>query len=853
MTLNVDGRAFAFSDSKVDHANGLYWSFDPNPDWTDGRHISLSATATVVPAEVTVSKFKVTPDNDRLTVKWRSKWTTRPPHCGFVLQWREGSSGAWVRREFAAHEGYSTQVIDNLKSGTSYQVRLLVKSGYVDIAPTQKANVTVKTTGSSGSSAHRPGETGNTSGALTARVAAAPAEHDGRKGFKVRIAFSAPVAAGAKKVLPTLRLDGAKVTRARRVGKRHDLWELRIRPRSHGAVTLTLPATADCAAKGAVCASNGRKLGSALTLTVPGPAALAVENGSALEGRDAAIAFRVSLSRRAAGAVTVDYATRDVSARAGEDYAAASGTLTFAPGERQKTVSVAVLDDAHDEGEELFKLALSNATGARIADAEAWGMIKNTDPLQQDWLARFGRAAAADAVAAVTARLETPRAAGSHLTVGGHRLSLDGSGTHPALAPATAGGPGGADWPAWSGDSGASRTMSGRELLLGTSFRAVLGGGAGARWTGWGQGASVSAFSGNAPGLSLSGETATGSLGMDYEHGRLLTGFAMTHSLGEGTAQGAGRRYALGSAVTTMLPYARYALTERVSAWGMAGTGSGRLTLDLDGGAAERYGADLAMTLAAVGVRGDLLRPAEPGGFALALKADAFWVRTESDVGLRTRRGEPRGGAGGGEPAAGGAGWLAQLRALRPPHALALGRARCFATTGATRRPGRASSSAPVSATRTRRGASMRRFASTGSRRMPRTATPNGACRDSSGSCRAPPGGASRPRSRRPGAWTPAARSGCGCCRTRPGWSPTTTRPCRAGWMRRWALGWRCSAAASRARPTWGWGSRTRRASCAWGGGSPRRAMPGTSRCASTRRGARPRTTTRPSTASASA
>ena len=37
------------------------------------------------------------------------------------------------------------------------------------------------------------------------------------------------------------------------------------------------------------------------------------------------------------------------------------------------------------------------------------------------------------------------------------------------------------------------------------------------------------------------------------------------------------------------------------------------------------------MTLAAAGVRGDLLTPAEAGGFALALKADAFWVRTESD------------------------------------------------------------------------------------------------------------------------------------------------------------------------------------------------------------------------------
>ena len=37
------------------------------------------------------------------------------------------------------------------------------------------------------------------------------------------------------------------------------------------------------------------------------------------------------------------------------------------------------------------------------------------------------------------------------------------------------------------------------------------------------------------------------------------------------------------------------------------------------------------MTLAATGVRGDLVKPAEAGGFALALKADAFWVRTESD------------------------------------------------------------------------------------------------------------------------------------------------------------------------------------------------------------------------------
>ena len=50
--------------------------------------------------------------------------------------------------------------------------------------------------------------------------------------------------------------------------------------------------------------------------------------------------------------VTVDWATADGTAKAGEDYLADAGTLTFAPGETEKTVAVAVLDDAHDEGEE---------------------------------------------------------------------------------------------------------------------------------------------------------------------------------------------------------------------------------------------------------------------------------------------------------------------------------------------------------------------------------------------------------------------------------------------------------------------------------------------------------------------
>ncbi len=393
-------------------------------------------------------------------------------------------------------------------------------------------------------------------------------------------------------------------------------------------------------------------------------AALETDRGIAREGSDAAVVFTVSLDRAASGTVTVDYATADgagswastAPARAGADYTATSGTLTFAAGETSKSVSVPILDDAIDEGTEYFLLRFSNPQGATLAagERETQGLIRNSDPLQAMWLARFGRMVASDAVASVTARLETPRDAGSHVTFAGQRMNFgeDEGGGAAALATVLTGLArtfGAPSAPAAKDDDdpflrhgltnpwndsatvAGARPVTGRELLLGTSFRAVLGQGAGSQWTSWGQGASVSRFSGVGAGLGLSGEAATGSMGMDYESGRLLMGFAMTHSVGEGTAKDAGWRYALGSTATMALPYARLALSDRVSVWGMAGTGSGTLSLDLDGSVPQSYRTDLAMTLAATGVRGDLMTPAEPGGFALALKADAFWVRTESD------------------------------------------------------------------------------------------------------------------------------------------------------------------------------------------------------------------------------
>jgi Calx-beta domain/PASTA domain len=70
-------------------------------------------------------------------------------------------------------------------------------------------------------------------------------------------------------------------------------------------------------------------------------------------------------------AVSVDYATADGTAHAGEDYVATSGTLTFAAHERAKTVDVTVLADQAADGDETFTLNLSNESSGTMVDNQA--------------------------------------------------------------------------------------------------------------------------------------------------------------------------------------------------------------------------------------------------------------------------------------------------------------------------------------------------------------------------------------------------------------------------------------------------------------------------------------------------
>ena len=99
---------------------------------------------------------------------------------------------------------------------------------------------------------------------------------------------------------------------------------------------------------------------------------LSVEDAEAHEA-DGEMTFTVRLEPRGLGIVTVNYATRDGSARAGSDYTETRGRLRFNPLERERTVTVPIIDDAHQDDRETFRLRLSNPDGALLGDREGHG------------------------------------------------------------------------------------------------------------------------------------------------------------------------------------------------------------------------------------------------------------------------------------------------------------------------------------------------------------------------------------------------------------------------------------------------------------------------------------------------
>lgn len=89
--------------------------------------------------------------------------------------------------------------------------------------------------------------------------------------------------------------------------------------------------------------------------------------------------FVVTLAGASAQNVTVNYQTAGNTATSGVDYASASGTLTFAPGNTSKTITVQVFGELTVELDEIFKVNLSAPVNATMTDAEGVGTILDDD------------------------------------------------------------------------------------------------------------------------------------------------------------------------------------------------------------------------------------------------------------------------------------------------------------------------------------------------------------------------------------------------------------------------------------------------------------------------------------------
>ncbi len=108
---------------------------------------------------------------------------------------------------------------------------------------------------------------------------------------------------------------------------------------------------------------------------------ISIGNVSLNEGNSGTTAFNftVGLSTASSQIVTVNYATADGTATAPTDYQAASGTLTFAPGEISKTITVSVNGDTTIEPTETFTVNLSGAVNSTILGGTGTGTIITDD------------------------------------------------------------------------------------------------------------------------------------------------------------------------------------------------------------------------------------------------------------------------------------------------------------------------------------------------------------------------------------------------------------------------------------------------------------------------------------------
>ena len=361
-------------------------------------------------------------------------------------------------------------------------------------------------------------------------------------------------------------------------------------------------------------------------------------------------AFAVTLSPASEQVVTATWATADGTAEAGADYEAASGRLTFEPGDMRRTIRVAVLGDEIPEADEIFTVTLSDAEHAAVGE-ERTGTATIVDDDEevvrnqalQASLSALARMVAMDAVDTIGGRFQGALP-GSNVNVAGTGLALD-EGPGLEVVDDLLVGLLGLNVPsAAAGETGTSglvhdrretglrpltaRPVSSLELLSRSAFDVRLDApedeeAGEPSWLLWGRG-SRSGYSG--PGgedFVVNGGINTGYVGVERRARDLLLGLALSVNWGDleyardGIASGTRAHQYLISA----LPYGTWSPLDGLGVWGLLGAGLGTIELD------DHGETGMNLWLAALGGRYALLAG---HGIELAVKTDAVHTLVES-------------------------------------------------------------------------------------------------------------------------------------------------------------------------------------------------------------------------------
>lgn len=113
----------------------------------------------------------------------------------------------------------------------------------------------------------------------------------------------------------------------------------------------------------------------------PALAKISVDDLSRPEGNMATVpfTFTVSLDKASSQTVTVTYTTTEGFARINTDFTQVTQTISFLPNESQKTITINVIGDDIKEGDDDFKVVLSNAVNGAIYKGTGVGVIENDD------------------------------------------------------------------------------------------------------------------------------------------------------------------------------------------------------------------------------------------------------------------------------------------------------------------------------------------------------------------------------------------------------------------------------------------------------------------------------------------